>query len=76
MLSTSMRGQTGPESTYAGFGLQGAALAGFCDITGWADRAPIAPWGAYTDFVSPRYALAALGAALRGRARQGMATRE
>lgn len=65
MLSTSMRGQTGPESTYAGFGLQGAALAGFCDITGWADRAPIAPWGAYTDFVSPRYALAALVAALR-----------
>ncbi|MGA0238206.1 MAG: CoA transferase [Acidimicrobiales bacterium] len=72
MLSTSMRGQTGPESTYAGFGLQGAALAGFCDITGWADRAPIAPWGAYTDFVSPRYALAALAAALRERERTGV----
>lgn len=72
MLSTSMRGQTGPESSYAGFGLQGAALAGFCDITGWADRAPIAPWGAYTDFVSPRYALAALVAALRERDRTGV----
>jgi crotonobetainyl-CoA:carnitine CoA-transferase CaiB-like acyl-CoA transferase len=72
MLSTSMRGQTGPESTYAGFGLQGAALAGFCDITGWPDRAPIAPWGAYTDFISPRYALAALVAALRERARSGI----
>lgn len=72
MLSTSMRGQTGPESTYAGFGLQGAALAGFCDITGWADRAPIAPWGAYTDFVSPRYGLAALVAALRWRTHTGV----
>lgn len=72
MLSTSMRGQTGPESTYAGFGLQGAALAGFCDITGWPDRAPIAPWGAYTDFVSPRYALAALVSAVRGRDRTGV----
>lgn len=71
MLSTSMRGQTGPESTYAGFGLQGAALAGFVDITGWPDRAPIAPWGAYTDFVSPRYALAALVAAVRHRDRTG-----
>ena len=25
---------------------QGAALAGFVDITGWPDRAPIAPWRA------------------------------
>jgi len=72
MLSTSMRGQTGPEATYAGFGLQGAALAGFVDITGWPDRSPIAPWGAYTDFVSPRYALAALVAALRHRDRTGV----
>lgn len=72
MMSTSMRGQTGPESSYAGFGLQGAALAGFCDITGWPDRAPIAPWGAYTDFVSPRYALATLVAALRHRDRTGV----
>jgi len=72
MMSTSMRGQTGPESTYAGFGLQGAALAGLVDITGWPDRAPIAPWGAYTDFVSPRYALAALVSALRNRDRTGI----
>jgi crotonobetainyl-CoA:carnitine CoA-transferase CaiB-like acyl-CoA transferase len=71
MLSTSMRGQTGPEATLTGFGLHGAALAGFVDITGWADRAPIAPWGAYTDFVSPRFALAALLAALRRAAKTG-----
>ncbi len=71
MLSTSMRGQTGPEATMTGFGLQGAALAGFVDITGWPDRRPIAPWGAYTDFISPRYSLAALIAALRHAQRTG-----
>ncbi|MEM9520756.1 MAG: CoA transferase [Actinomycetota bacterium] len=72
MLSTSMRGQTGPEATLTGFGLQGGALAGYVDITGWSDRAPIAPWGAYTDFVSPRFASAALIAALRHRDRTGV----
>ncbi len=71
MLSTSMRGQTGPESTFTGFGLQGAAMAGFVDVTGWPDRSPIAPWGAYTDFISPRYGISALVAALRERERTG-----
>lgn len=71
MLSTSMRGQTGPESSFTGFGLQGAALGGYVAITGWPDRSPIAPWGAYTDFVSPRFALAALVAAIRERDRTG-----
>ncbi len=71
MLSTSMRGQTGPESSFTGFGLQGAALGGYAAITGWPDRSPIAPWGAYTDFVSPRFALAALIAAIRERNRTG-----
>jgi crotonobetainyl-CoA:carnitine CoA-transferase CaiB-like acyl-CoA transferase len=72
MLSTSMRGQTGPEAGSTGFGVQGAALGGFVDITGWPDRAPISPWGAYTDFVSPRFGLAALVAALRERDRSGI----
>ncbi|MEO0493760.1 MAG: CoA transferase [Actinomycetota bacterium] len=72
MLSTSMRGQTGPEATLTGFGLQGGAMAGYVDVTGWPDRAPIAPWGAYTDFVSPRFGLAALVAALRHRDRTGV----
>jgi crotonobetainyl-CoA:carnitine CoA-transferase CaiB-like acyl-CoA transferase len=72
MVSTSMRGQTGPEATLTGFGLQGGALAGYVDITGWPDRPPIAPWGAYTDFVSPRFAEAALYAALRHRDRTGV----
>jgi crotonobetainyl-CoA:carnitine CoA-transferase CaiB-like acyl-CoA transferase len=64
MLSSCMRGQTGPERRYTAFGLQGAALAGFVAVTGWPDRMPSGPWGAYTDFIAPRYSLAALGAAL------------
>jgi len=46
-------------------------LAGFCAITGWPDRLPSGPWGAYTDFIAPRYSIAALGAALFHRARTG-----
>jgi crotonobetainyl-CoA:carnitine CoA-transferase CaiB-like acyl-CoA transferase len=64
MISSCMRGQTGPEAKHTGFGLHGAALGGFVAITGWPDRLPLTPWGAYTDFISPRYALSALGAAL------------
>ena len=71
MLSSCMRGQTGPEARHTGFGLHGACLAGFTAITGWPDRRPHAPWGAYTDFISPRYALSALGAALHHRHRTG-----
>jgi crotonobetainyl-CoA:carnitine CoA-transferase CaiB-like acyl-CoA transferase len=71
MLSTCMRGQTGPEAQHTGFGLHGACLAGLTAITGWPDRSPQIPWGAYTDFISPRFALAALGAALHHRDRTG-----
>ncbi len=71
MLSTCMRGQTGPERRYTGFGTQGAALSGLHSITGWPDRPPHGPWGAYTDFVAPRFGVCALVAALLHRARSG-----
>ncbi|MAG30350.1 MAG: hypothetical protein CL908_05570 [Deltaproteobacteria bacterium] len=71
MLYTCMRGQTGPERAHTGFGIHGAALGGFTGITGWHDRKPSSPWGAYTDFISPRYALAALCAALHHRDHTG-----
>ena len=71
MLYTCMRGQTGPERAHTGFGIHGAALGGFIGITGWKDRQPNMPWGAYTDFISPRYALSALCAALHHRDKTG-----
>ena len=72
MLSTCLRGQTGPQAGYGAFGGQGAALAGFYSITGWPDRPPAGPWGAYTDFIAPRYGVAALAAAIYERAHSGL----
>lgn len=71
MLSTCMRGQSGPERQYTGFGNQGAALAGLISLVGWPDRPPTGPWGAYTDFIAPRYGVAALAAALLHRQTTG-----
>jgi crotonobetainyl-CoA:carnitine CoA-transferase CaiB-like acyl-CoA transferase len=64
MMSTSLMGQTGPLSDYAGFGNLAGAITGFYELTGWPDRAPAGPFLAYTDYVAPRYTLAALLAAL------------
>ena len=71
MLSTCMRGQTGPERGFSGFGNQGAAVAGLFGLVGWPGRAPTGPWGAYTDFITPRFGVAALAAALLHRRRTG-----
>jgi len=71
MFSTCLRGQSGPQCSYGGYGGQGAALAGLYGITGWPDRVPHGPWGAYTDFIAPRYGVAALASALYHRNRTG-----
>lgn len=71
MLSSSLYGAGGPWSEHPGFGAQGQALAGIHGLTGWPDRPPAMPKGAYTDSVSPRYATAALVAALIHRDRTG-----
>ncbi|MBV9580423.1 MAG: CoA transferase, partial [Chloroflexi bacterium] len=55
MLSTCMQGQTGPYREYAGFGDQGSALSGFFMLSGWPDRDPATPNGAYTDMVTPHF---------------------
>jgi crotonobetainyl-CoA:carnitine CoA-transferase CaiB-like acyl-CoA transferase len=71
MLSTSMNGQTGPRRNFSGFGNGLAAMAGFVDLTGWPDRSPNTPYGAYTDFVAQRFCGTALVAALDYRRRTG-----
>jgi crotonobetainyl-CoA:carnitine CoA-transferase CaiB-like acyl-CoA transferase len=70
MLSSCLMGQTGPLSMLAGFGTMGAAAAGFNSVIGWPDREP-AMVGAYTDYVSPRFAIASILAALDHRDRTG-----
>ena len=70
-FSTCQQGQTGPHSKYAGFGQLAGALAGFYHITGWPDRDPAGPYGAYSDFVNPPNAAAAIVAALEYRRRTG-----
>ena len=71
MLSSCLFGQTGPLQRYAGFGTMGASLSGFFHLTGWPDRPPCGPFGAYSDYPSPRFALCALLAALDHRRRTG-----
>jgi crotonobetainyl-CoA:carnitine CoA-transferase CaiB-like acyl-CoA transferase len=71
MMSTSLMGQTGPLADFAGFGNLAGAITGFYELTGWPDRAPAGPFLAYTDYVAPRYTLAALLAALDWRRTTG-----
>ncbi|MHB8577588.1 MAG: CaiB/BaiF CoA transferase family protein [Dehalococcoidia bacterium] len=71
MFSTTQQGQTGPYANFGGYGQHGASVAGFVDLTGWPDREPAGPFGAYTDFIAPWFLLTALLAALDHRDRTG-----
>ncbi len=71
MLSTSLMGQSGPLSSFAGFGNLAGAITGFYELTGWPDRSPAGPFLAYTDYVAPRFTVAAVLAALDWRRRTG-----
>jgi benzylsuccinate CoA-transferase BbsF subunit len=71
MLSTCLMGQTGPLAMFSGFGNLAGALCGYYSVTGWPDRPPVGPFGAYTDYFSPPCALTALLAALDHRRRTG-----
>lgn len=71
MLSSCLFGQTGPLSLFAGYGTMAAAVTGFFGVTGWPDRPPCGPFGAYTDYIAPRFANAALLAAIDHRRRTG-----
>lgn len=74
MVSSSINGQDGPYSGLAGYGNVGAALSGFQSVVGWADRLPVGPFGPYTDYLAPRFGLAALLAALLRRQQTGVGT--
>jgi crotonobetainyl-CoA:carnitine CoA-transferase CaiB-like acyl-CoA transferase len=71
MLSTCMQGQTGPNALYPGFGQLMAALSGFYYISGYGPGSCAPPYGAYSDFIAPRFSTCALLAALDYRRRTG-----
>lgn len=71
MLSTCLMGQTGPLAAYAGFGNLAHSITGFGALCGWPDRAPAGPFGAYTDYIAPRFSAAVILAALDHRRRTG-----
>lgn len=54
-FSTCQFGQTGPWAMFGGGGNMAASMTGFYNITGWPDRGPAYPYGAYSDFINPRY---------------------
>jgi benzylsuccinate CoA-transferase BbsF subunit len=71
MISSCLMGQSGPLSRFAGFGQLSSAMAAFYELTGWPDRAPAGPFGAYTDYIGVRYNAIAILAALEHRERTG-----
>ena len=70
-LSTCMQGQTGPSARFGGVGSLIAAIGGFGEISGYPDRTPSPPYGAYSDYFCQRFNSAALIAALDYRDRTG-----
>ena len=70
-LSTCQQGQWGPYARHPGYGPLSTSSAGFSEASGWPDRMPTPPWGAYTDIVSPRFNSVMIMAALDYRRRTG-----
>jgi benzylsuccinate CoA-transferase BbsF subunit len=64
MLSMALGGQTGPESSFKGFGTVIQGAAGITHLTGWPDRDPVGTGVAYTDFFAGPVAASVLLAAL------------
>jgi len=71
MLSTCNLGQTGPYAGHPGLGPMLTPYTGVSELTGWPDREPSVPYGAYTDLTTPPFGAVALVAALDYRRRTG-----
>ena len=71
MFSTSMLGRGGPMERQPGYGPVLSSLAGLTNLTGWPDRDPVNPYGAYTDFIVPKFGVASILAGLDYRRRTG-----
>ncbi|MDZ4278967.1 MAG: CoA transferase [Dehalococcoidia bacterium] len=71
MISLTLQGQTGPEATLPGYGLQVQGMSGLASLTGWPDGPPTGVTLAYPDYVVPFFATFAAMAALDQRERTG-----
>jgi benzylsuccinate CoA-transferase BbsF subunit len=71
MLSATIQGQTGPHSTFVGYGWNTTALTGIGNLTGWPDRSPVGTLQAYPDSIVPWFGVVAILAALDYRRRTG-----
>ena len=69
--SYNAQGQKGPHANWRGYGAQMSAVAGHYHFTGWPDRVVSSIYGAYNDFVAPRFGGVALIAALIHKKRTG-----
>lgn len=70
-LSSCLFGQSGPWSSVTGYGTAGAAMSGYDYITGWPDQEPTPILTQYTDYINPKFGVAAILAALNYRDRTG-----
>jgi len=71
MIRSSSQGQDGPHASFSAFGIPLVGLTGFSFFTGWPDGGCLPLPSAYTDFITPRFAAAAVVAALDYRRRTG-----
>jgi benzylsuccinate CoA-transferase BbsF subunit len=71
LLRCSAQGQTGPDIGMGANGIVLQSLSGFTFLTGWPDRDPTPPWGAYTDLTTPALAVTTIMAAIDYRNRTG-----
>lgn len=71
MVSTAQLWHSGSYPPFRGFGMHGAALAGFDSVTGWPGGGPLPPYGAYTDGIAFAMLLDAVLAAINHRQRTG-----
>jgi benzylsuccinate CoA-transferase BbsF subunit len=70
-LSASLFGRGGPHSGLRGLGGHLTHVAGLTAMTGPVGGPPVGPYGPYTDYLAPRFGVAAVLAALDYRRRTG-----
>lgn len=71
MIRSSNQGLTGLYASHPGFGNHLNGLVGFVNLVGWPDQPPISLIIAYTDYLAPHFAVAALVGALDYRRKTG-----